>query len=215
MSNDTSFIAKLHDLESKIGIHRVEFNSINSSLNEFKRQLDQFRSNDYISSERYNQNHTGFIKEIETIKDLIDSLTYKHTQLNGYYCNLFQELATQSEKLDTDVESLSKFNISFSDLKQEMVNKVSNCEEALRSFVLDVKNELVCRINFIKQEFISSPKSVVESNHDVAKKVEMAQLDCQNAMLKLGNLETQCRIFDRRLENLDIRIKKIELAKQE
>lgn len=215
MKNDGNLIAQIYDLESKISSFKVEVNSINVLLNELKSQFERFRSNEFVSASQLSDVLSCFTKDVEKVKDLINTLTQKHAQLNGYYCSLSQELSQNFKKLEDHEDKFEKSDGTMIDLKQNLTSLVNISDSNLRGLHKDLKAELFAKIEAVKQEFISSPKSVVESNQEVSKKVELAHLDSQNAMLKLGNLETQFRIFDRKLENLDIRIKKMELANQQ
>lgn len=78
----------------------------------------------------------------------------------------------------------------------------------------NLRSEFNKSLEVLKGQIGASPASILESNQSILKKFEATQMDASNAMLKMNNAESTQILFSRKLENLELRMKKLEIEKQ-
>lgn len=209
---DSPFLSKICELEQVLNSFKIEINSINCIINDLKRQLDQFRTNDYVTNSQSSDFKNAVAEQIKNVKCLWDQCVNVEQSLTKEIAFLKDKMKFQNIDIHVHSQKIESLEEDLIHVKKLIAISSDNQSDICSKSSAAIKDYLIAQLEDIKRMFVASPKSAIESNQETAKKVEMAQLDSQNAMLKLGNLETQFRIFDRKLENLDIRIKKIELA---
>jgi hypothetical protein len=131
--------------------------------------------------------HAGLVISDRNIDASIRSISFAHQD----HMKEFQEY----KKVQDD-----KFQTFFKDNKKAM--------DALRF-------EFQASINKMQNDLVVSPSTILQQNNDVMKKLESTSLDGTNAVMKVNNLDTHVRILEKRIENLAIQIKRLELSKTE
>ena len=75
-----------------------------------------------------------------------------------------------------------------------------------------LRKEFQASLDSLRKDLVVSPSDVFQQNNDVMKKLESTALDGSNAMMKVNNIDLHTRILEKRIENLAIQIKRIELS---
>ena len=78
-------------------------------------------------------------------------------------------------------------------------------------FKLDVTNQ----IKSLREELISRPTGLPELQKLLESKIELVELNGQNAVLRSSNNEKQILLIERKIENIYQLIKRLDLNKQE
>lgn len=209
---DSQLVGKVCELEQVLNTFKIEVNSINSIINDLRRQLDHFRTNDYVTNSQFADFKNALAEQMKNATLLWEQSVVVQQALGKELSILKDKMKFQNIDIHIHSQKIDSIEEDLIHVKKLISISSDNQSDICSKSYTAIKDYLITQLEDIKRMFVANPKSAVESNLDTAKKVEMAQLDSQNAMLKLGNLETQFRIFDRKLENLDIRTKKIELA---
>lgn len=200
----------LNDLERKVETLCVEINSINGTINAHKIQLAE--ANERISiPDEFEPFRTKVKEALNELADRQNALIMKISDHRAEIEAIMNHLTFVQTQRDKDKNDVDKLAEVVSLQKNEMILKISSIEKLLYESLKTLRDEWQKYSSLLSVKATEAPQSILQSNEQVLKKVEMACLDGANAMLKLGNLETHSRIMERRLENLDIRLKKLEL----
>lgn len=205
-------LAKMvNDLERKVEVMKVEITSINNLINSHKTQIAE--ANEKMSIPDEFEPFRAKVKEAfnemaDRQNSLVEKMNQHQAEIDGI-SNHFSFVQSQRDKDKSDLEDLS---IEFSSYKTAMTLKIAAIEKSLSESLKSMREDWQKLSTAVVSQVSEAPQSIIQSNDQLLKKVEMACLDGANAMLKLGNLETQALILSRRLENLDIRLKKMELT---
>lgn len=205
--------AKLKNFQDKFDQLFKEINSINENVNVFKRLIAEI-------ADKY--------QDVEALKPL----NHKFESSVKAYQNLHDSLKSQKDVLKVEIDSIShklnKMNVGMEESQKRLenieynFNALKNSQEAKFSFIqqhfntsLDaLRKELQSSLSKMQADLIVSPASVYEQNNNLVRKLESASLDGTNAMLKVNNMDLAIRIIEKKIENLSILIKKIELQAQ-
>lgn len=204
-------VVAVNALERKIETLNVEINSINSTINSHKIQLAE--ANERISIP--DEFEPFRIKAKEALNELADrqnALIVKINEQRAEIDAMAHHFSFVQTQIENGKEGIEKLMLSVAIHKNEMALKFIGLERSVYDSIKTSKDEWQKHSSAIAVQASEAPQSIIQSNEQLLKKVEMACLDGTNAMLKLGNLETHSRIMERRLENLEIRIKKLELT---
>lgn len=174
----------IHDLSQKTSIP-AEFQLFKAKVEMFMQQND-----DKINTA---------VAQIGMVKGVIDQLQQQINQLKTL-------ISALDDKISVGLSSFQN-HISNEDMKSKAEH------HAISDKFLDIENKFQKKLDDLKASIVVSPKDILETNTTLVKKMEAAQLDANNALLKLGNLELITRIIDKKADNLDIRIKKLELER--
>lgn len=186
---------------------------VNTRLNSFSIQHEELRHKPDIPAE-YREFKSFLIEKMKIITESVESFS---NQLKDVNSKLMKESShNENEKIEIDtIKNSIKEIVDSIELKNKELNqKINGLGDSISQVHLSAKEHSNKIIDKLKQEISVTPSSILETNNQILRKIEECKMDCSNAMLKLANFETQFTIFQRKLENLDIRIKKFELEKQ-
>lgn len=189
----------------------VEFEAIGISVNESKRLIAEL---------------IGKYGEIDSLKALEGKfdLVVKSQKAS---C---ETLRIENESLKREVENcrqdISKMNKSIVDIRERLDQNDSiareYCEkqkaqnksdqDSFRSWVDVLKKEFSEEISSLRKDLVVSPALILENNEQLMLRIQSAELDGTNAMLKVNNMDTNYRIIEKKIESLLILLKKIELS---
>lgn len=203
----------VRDLNQKIEAFQLELNSINHSINTYKVQIGELSQRTDLPVEfgYLRTDHQSLLKEFNEFKSLV--ITANTTIKNEFF-----NLKSFTSEIKKDVDFLNslyeELEVKIQDMK---VKHVQMCEEITTN--VNAKFQAASSLTGeqfkqLKNEFIASPSSIIESNEKVMKAIEGACLDASNALLKVNNVDLQNRMFERKLENFNLIVKKMELDQQ-
>lgn len=211
VSQNSDLIFKKYDLLME-DIRRC-IDAINIRLNKISDEHDELRQKPNIPNEY--QEFKYFLNE--KMKVVLESIESFSIQLKDVKAQLVQEVSrNEKERLEENSNRIKIKELidSIDSQNKELNKKINGLGDSISQVALSVKDHANKGIEKLKQEISVSPSSILETNNDILRKIEECKMDCSNAMLKLSNFETQFNLFQRKLDNLDIRIKKCELEKQ-
>ncbi len=204
---------KVKFLEDKFQQLIIEINSINENVNLFKRLIqelaDKYQDVDLLKSlnNKFDSSVKAFESNCHALKCQKDSLADDLSKLKSNLSSLVFD----------HVDLGQRFDDHFIKSEAERNNKnakIAEIECGFNNQIQALRNEMKASLSKLQSDLSVSPASVFEQNNNIIKKLESASLDGTNAMLKVNNMDMNIRIVEKKIENLDIRIKKIELLAQ-
>lgn len=186
---------------------------INKRLNKISSDHEELRKKPDVPNEY--QEFKYFLNG--KMKSVLDSIESFSIQIKDVRNQLLQEVSrNEKERLDKTDDKIKIKEILYylEEHKKDFTHKMNGLGDSISQSSTSVKDYATRSIEKLKQELSVSPSSILETNNSILRKIEECKMDCSNSMLKLSNFETQFTLFQRKLENLEIRIKKFELEKQ-
>lgn len=154
--------------------------------------------------------------EISSLKKILKEITSAYGSIQKAIDLSNQGMSKQIEDVKGSVkEAVSKADVLKKDQEATLSDhavKQKRSEESLNVYISNIRQELKDAIREIQDKYLASPASVIESNQALVQKIEASRIDASNVNLKLSNFDSQMILFQRKLENLEIRIKKMELG---
>lgn len=144
--------------------------------------------------------------EFKSIKATLDSQNFVLT-------NLKDVLADHSEGILNARQGTDYFNSELSLKIKEVSQKIASVEEQLHSKIGIFFDKISKEIESCKLQVKLTPDSIGDLKKELTDSLETGALDASNAVLKAENAEHQFRILDRKLENINQLLKKLELTK--
>ena len=192
---------------------RRSIDDINRRLNQISVQHEELRQKPNIPVEY--QDFKSFLND--KMKSVLETIDGFSNQVKDVKLQLYQEVSrNEKERLEKcdDRIKIKEILYYLEEQKKDFTQKINGLGDSISQSSSAVKDFSSRSIEKLKQEISVSPSSILETNNNILRKIEECKMDCSNAMLKLSNFETQFTLFQRKLENLEIRIKKFELEKQ-
>lgn len=175
------------ELDAHIGNVQVDF--INRLDNSFNKYTDIIK----------NQN--------KTIDILEKSIKIQDKQLNEFK-NILESnqsnLITISKIIDNILNSIDDLTRKYDAMHQDIYGQFER-----QNKIIDQK------IKDHKQEILNKPSEIPELKKSIDQKIELAELNGQNAVLRSSNNERQIMLIEKKIENLYQLIKSIDLTKKE
>ncbi len=204
------FGATIKTFQERLDQLFIEINSINENINLFRRLIKEL-SDKYQDLDSLKSLNGKFDNSVNKIQSGYDSLKlHKDSMINE-----FSDLKSQHIHSSNIIESISRridFHLVQSDNEKKSVDsKIKSLEKDYSERIELLRSEVKASLLKLQSELVVSPSRIFEQNNDVIKKLESAALDGTNAMLKVNNMDMNYRIIEKKIENLDIRIKKTEL----
>jgi hypothetical protein len=210
---DVQVVASLHAVESKLEQYKIEYESINHSINVFKTQIQELNKKPDVPEEfksfrlatesfisDLNQKQVTNKSSIESIKIDVDSLK--------------RALVIHEERIRITSELLPVLEKQTDEVKQEASKKIVDISTSFSGRFNEYAEKQKSQLESFRSEALSAPKSVLESNNRILEKLEVAMLDASNAILKTNNIELAMKLLERKLEHLVLQVKKNELSQQ-
>ena len=118
-----------------------------------------------------------------------------------------QHYLVNKEDLSSELKPLKKIANDLCDAHDKLHGEVHGLIERLR---LDVSNQLKA----FKEEVLNRPTGLPELQKLLEAKIELVELNGQNAVLRSSNNEKQLLLVERKIDNIYQLIKKLELEKE-
>ncbi len=191
----------------------IEINSINENINLFKRLIQEL-ADKYEDVDLLKSLNGKFDSSVKAFESNCESLRAQKTAISDEVSKLKCSVSTLSfDFVDLEHRFHDHF-IKVNGDKAVNEERFREIQSAFRNEVEALRNEMRTSLSKLQADLSVSPASVFEQNTVHIKKLESASLDGTNAMLKVNNMDMNIRIVEKKIENLDIRIKKIELMAQ-
>lgn len=156
-----------------------------------------------------------------------------HNVMNSCMYSL-KEFRESIDQHDKSIESIliSQRNIinSFNEytLKEDFSEKIAGVYECVKSLKIDreiLRDEMISFVNRasnnhitslerVKKEILSRPSEIPDMIHKVQQKLELAELNGQNAVLRSSNNENQLQLVERKIEQIYQMLKSITLKQE-
>jgi len=211
--NDAQVHASIHAVESIVASFRREMESVNEHINFFKRQIDELYKKPDVPAEfaAFKTVTENFVKDINdknsTSKLLIDGI-------RSVIESLKNTTSVHTNELRQLRDSLPIMEKQITETKDVLSQKIVSISTAFTSRFDEHAEKQKKQLETFSNHALTAPKSVIESNQTIIEQLEVATLDSSNAILKTNNMELTLKLLERKLENLTIQVKKIELTQQ-
>lgn len=197
-------------LQSHIEQLEKERDSFNILVNNFAFRLDAMEKSIKLPEEFMNF-RDEFKKEIVLLKDYkneqkqtLKSLKSDQIILEDYYNKTKDSIDLLEEILEQRCEDLN-----------EKIKATSDKEDARYKENLVKFEKIMAAFRETEEKFrkdvMVSPKSILDSNQEIVKKLEISSLDGQNAVMKINNVELSIKVIERRIEQIMSQMKKFEI----
>jgi septation ring formation regulator EzrA len=188
-----------------------ELISINDFINAFKRNLDDL-SKKYSELEsikglesKVDDATKGYLQGHIILKKKSELLDLANSAMQANNSDMIKALSSLSSKHESIEER-------FLDYKNDQELKAQTLRNDHKKALEALRKEFQASLDSLRKDLVVSPSDVFQQNNDVMKKLESTALDGSNAMMKVNNIDLHTRILEKRIENLAIQIKRIELS---
>lgn len=199
----------MKDVNAKISEHRIfleslkrDIDSINTKVNEFFRRLE------------------GFCQKSDMPSEFINFRAVTEGRLNGLTSQICSGLGTiksQRERLDTveglvsslqrSVESAHEIVLSFREgsmgAEKHLANEIRLLKQNVDDRILAHRDNVKQEIGRFKAEVGASPASILDTNQEIAKKVDDALSGVKNAIQQVRGAFDSIRLLEARIKKLE------------
>ena len=157
-------------------------------------------------------------KSYDLVRNVSDNLGGQMQTL-GDFRDAITDLKNQVASLTEDVNDKMQAKAFFS-LQDSMQHRIAMFKQELESLrhqnsqnMYDTLQKAVEKINAAKEEIINMPSQLPEFEHMIDQKIQMCELNGQNALIRSSNNERQLHLIERKIENIYQMIKEIKLSR--
>jgi Sec-independent protein translocase protein TatA len=181
---------------------------INNAINDLYSKLTTHQVNTEIEMTKIMDSCVKSLKDFRKIMDEFDKEVKHLSKMSDNY--------QQAEKNNLSLlHGLYNENTNF---KQEIeVIKVKH--ENFRKEIFDLINrqsiEFNAKLKSVKEDIVSTPTGIPEMKRYFEQKIEISELNGQNAILRSSNNERQIMLIEKKIENLYQQLKSIDLTTRE
>lgn len=183
----------LREHEKQLNIHKAFYGGIRSDV---ESKINEIMNATMTSLKEFRQ----IIGDCETHMKDQDSEILKLNQA--------QQNLVSDEDLKT---SLRLIDSAINDLRKSQNALHSEFNGLIERLKIDLSNQ----VKALREELIARPTGIPELQRLLESKIELVELNGQNAVLRSSNNEKQLLLVDRKIDNIYQLIKKLELSKQE
>lgn len=170
--------------------------SIGSLDREVKTQIQEVLNLTISSLKEFRQTLGDMQKELQSTNKIITNM---RSLLENYV-----EYSTYKKEIDHIKESL----------KQNESDKNSMRKE-YNGLIERTKIEFTTTSKALKEDILSIPSEIPALRNLMEQKIELVELNGQNAVLRSSNNEKQLLLFERKIDNLYQLLKRLEMANEE
>lgn len=131
------------------------------------------------------------------------------------------KIQSLKDNVSLHASSLDIFRANIHEIIKSQENQNSKISQSILNNQAHVNGNIQDMFTFVNQRInaIPQPKDFApefeQMKKDLHTQITPALLDASNALLKVGNFEQQARIFEKKIENIYLILKKLEMAKNE
>jgi len=196
----TSFRSGVHEQFESSKADLADFNEKHCYLKTISLNKHDFDRHVKAQNDRFSELQAIFedakkqISRLQSEKDQVEGVVSSHKNLHKAH----------EEKLSCLESSLAKQNsiqsAKISEVQQLVENKVQGCFQKTQKIIEETKAEM-----------IGSPSSLEGAKKELLEKFESVALDASNALLRAKNSDQKISLMDRKIENIQLLLKKHEL----
>ncbi len=159
-------------------------------------QISQVMEATMLSLKEFRQELSNFQKEINEMQSQV---------------RVFKQTLSECVKLSHFNEKFSLAAQMFQKLEGERDSIRKDFTQVLNRFTQEVDNKL--KVN--KEEILSIPSELPHLKKMLDQRIELVELNGQNAVLRSSNNERQILLVERKIENIYQLVKKLDITNQE
>ncbi len=191
---------RLQDIELSLREHEKQLNTHQAFQGEIKSDVSS-QINEIITLTM------GSLKEFrQAIGDFDTHMKKQDAKL--------QAMKEQQDLLASE-EDVGIWNSSLWEAIKDIHSKIDLIRKENNGLIDRLKIDLFNQIKSLREELIARPTGLPELQRLLESKIELVELNGQNAVLRSSNNEKQLLLVDRKIDNIYQLIKKLELSKQE
>lgn len=195
----------------------AQIESVKENLPELKSKLEQFQTKlTSVSNDVANSASAGHVSTLKhDLKNVVDEVRSKHQDHAEKIIQLDaknNKMGVYAEQLNQQIASLSESFKKFEPSMKNMSADIGLGKQYTESLVSNIYNKL---LNHIEDSISAIPKPVIPSLDDAKKAVEEkfapVYLDAKNANLRSSNNEQKITILEKKVEQLQLLLNKLQL----
>jgi len=195
---DKQHIENLATIGKSVGALNEKLNHIANVVID-KDQMQEIMEHVLLQIEGVANSKQPLIAEIDKLK--IDN--YRLSEAIRQIQEIPQKLSDKMQSMGQSIGVLE------SNLKRDITHVSDAQDVSFKIFMQDCEKKLADW----KVEILGTPTANLKVKEELEQKMQMAQLDGSNAVIKVNNVEQQIKLLEKKLENLQLQVKRNELAK--
>lgn len=221
LTNQVDELSKAHantnNIVSQFGNnHLLQINKANQDINQYKIDL----KNLYEESKEQIKRFDVLSKAVS----LLNSSLKNNANKIEDFSQSIEGLSKNHVSLKKEISQVSAANIAFSHQSEYLINKIPDFKDwaaqvlvksdtNLNNVKLALDQKISQGIENVRAELKEDPLTVESVKKEFKKDLESLTLDAKNAYLKAGNAAQQIQLLEKKLENVNLILKKNELSK--
>lgn len=203
----------IQQLEQRLRNMSIDLESANEQINQFKLQILELMKRSDVPSD-----FEEFKKQVNDSLKLLSSAHENHQSRSVSASNTMKFMHEKLDKIhglhSDHSQDIVYLKGCFEGIKDDLLGRIDAMATVNGKAISALKEKYVQEMGDLRAKVEATPATVLSSNEDVLKKLEIAMLEASNAMLKVNNTDTNIRILDRKIENALQLVKKMDLEKQ-
>lgn len=196
--------------------HILQINKINEDINNYTLGLRDL-------SKDANENNKRIDVLSKSVSLLNSSLKTTSNKVEDFSESL-ANIAKKHDSLKKEISTVSASNIAFSQQSEHLIHKIPDFKDwasqvlvktdaSLQDVRLELKNKISTGIENVRTELKEDPLTVDFIKKEFKNSLESLALDSKNAYLKSNNSSQQIQLLEKKIENINLTLKKYELSK--
>lgn len=189
-------------------IQNLEFtiDMINKSIATAVASQESSKKHYEISLTNFMESTLGALKEFRHTVEEVTTVLQKHGEkLTALHNNQIQLIDRHEWN-----EKISLLKRMMEELHLEDNSVRSECNHLIQR----VGVEFDSRIKHLKEEILAKPSGVPDLKRETDEKIQLVELNGQNAVLRSSNNEKQIMLLERKIDNLYQLVKRLEIANE-
>lgn len=208
MQSKNEFIILKKSYQDSVDSMKTTIESLRVAFIDLHSQFESLKNSHYIN--------------VKTHQEVIDEFKKKIiSEINAFIA----DMKTNFYEISHDIELIQKKMLTYENLPS-MTDKIKSKLDSILPEVNRFKSELYDQNNQFrdsirtlveefKQNILNKPSEIPSLKSDFDAKLKNAYLDLENANIRTQNLEKQILFMEKKIENVMLLVKKIELDKRE
>lgn len=182
--------------------HKIELQSIATHINAFKLHFEELFKKADMPSEFYKikEQLNGEAEKFDKFKNAIEGRLVTITEL----LKNFRQDFLDHLKIHPEIEErITKLENTFAPIKEELARKHENLQKEVLKQIAAFTQKFTSQLEKLQEDFIAHPKSILESNNELAKKFDQVSLDCSNAIKRCRNTDALQKILENKIKEFE------------
>ncbi len=196
--------------------HLLQINKAHQDINQYKIDLKNLyeQSKEHIKrTDVLSTSVSLFNSDLKNTKNTLED-----------FSKSIKEISKNHGQLKKELSQVSASNIEFSQQSEYLINKIPDFKDwaaqvliksdaNLNNVKLSLDQKISQGIENVRAELKEDPLTVESVKKEFKKDLESLALDAKNAYLKAGNAAQKIELLEKKLENVNLILKKNELSK--